>query len=48
VVSVDVDDAELRDVWRTTGRASIRTAVRAYGTTTAGMANLQRRWAYGL
>ena len=45
---VDVDDAELRDVWRTTGRASIRTAVRAYGTTTAGMANLQRRWAYGL
>jgi hypothetical protein len=48
VVSVDVDDAELRDVWRTTGRASIRPAVRAYGTTTAGMANLQRRWAYGL
>jgi hypothetical protein len=47
-VSVDVDDAEFRDVWRTTGRASIRTAVRAHGTTTAGMANLQRGWASGL
>jgi signal transduction histidine kinase len=48
-VSVHVDDAELRRRVEDEGKGfDPHGGEGVWGTTTAGMANLQRRWAYGL